>query len=86
MSKISLRSFGQQIVEFLPIAREHMHKLSYTIPHTNPRLFNIITSNIVFIEVLRNHVPIKRIEMVVVLNEDNRKRGRCRRKGARGDL
>lgn len=47
-----MRSFGKQIAKFLYIARGHKFKVSYAIPHTNPRLFNIIKSNNVFIEVL----------------------------------
>lgn len=56
-----------------------MLKLSYTIPHTKHRLFNIIKSNSLLIVVLRDHVPRKRTKMFLVLKEDNRKRNRRRR-------
>lgn len=56
-----------------------MLKLSYAVSQTNPGLLNLIKGNGVFLEVLKDHVHRKRIEMLLILEEDNRKKGIHRR-------
>lgn len=67
VSSITLRSFEQQIVEFLLTAQGHLLNLSYTVPNINPRLFNSIKINSDCVQVLREYLHRKKIEIFLVL-------------------
>jgi len=63
----SLKIFGKQVANFLPVARGHLLKLLYTIPNTKPWQFEGIRSNEKFMEVLRTHLERGKIDMFLVL-------------------